>query len=539
MNKLLFLGALFMIAVCCRCTTPVAGGSSQQGNGIVVGSVVAAGGAPAKESRIRIRPMEYLRKPGAINEENGIYDAVTDASGSFFVSGVNPGSYLIEANDGVLSAALIRLTVVAFKDTASAGTMDLKPYARISGVTTISGGQLYVQVKGLERLVKVEHGGAFSIADLPAGTFELVFTDSAAPRAPLSDLSIATRPGSAETVAVPAGWRHACRLRFNTAASGADVTGTATDFPVLVRLNVNNFDFTAARSDGADLRFTGKDSAVVIPFEIERWDSVKKQAEIWVKVDTLYGSDSVQGVMMHWGNPDAGARSGGAEVFDTAAGFQGVWHMSQPGNTMAYDATANRYNGTPSGMNASSLTEGMVGGAQRFDGASGYITLSGTASSRISFPYGSTYTLSAWVYTEVVDSQAHYIISKGNKNYNLNLSSYNFWELYDIQNGVGCESNFTPPHLRQWKYLTGVRNGTDQRLYVDGICMDSTIMITTGVTVRDSTITVQIGKRAESAYGFWNGMIDEVIISNTSRNADWIRLCYMNQKEDDRLVQFR
>jgi hypothetical protein len=38
---------------------------------------------------------------------------------------------------------------------------------------------------------------------------------------------------------------------------------------------------------------------------------------------------------------------------------------------------------------------------------------------------------------------------------------------------------------------------------------------------------------------FFRGSIDEVRISSKARSNDWIRLCYMNQKAEDRLIQFK
>jgi hypothetical protein len=38
---------------------------------------------------------------------------------------------------------------------------------------------------------------------------------------------------------------------------------------------------------------------------------------------------------------------------------------------------------------------------------------------------------------------------------------------------------------------------------------------------------------------YFKGMLDEVRISSGACSADWIRLCYMNQKSDDALVVFK
>jgi hypothetical protein len=38
---------------------------------------------------------------------------------------------------------------------------------------------------------------------------------------------------------------------------------------------------------------------------------------------------------------------------------------------------------------------------------------------------------------------------------------------------------------------------------------------------------------------YFGGKIDEVRVSSTALSADWIKLCYMNQKESDMLVRFK
>ena len=38
---------------------------------------------------------------------------------------------------------------------------------------------------------------------------------------------------------------------------------------------------------------------------------------------------------------------------------------------------------------------------------------------------------------------------------------------------------------------------------------------------------------------YWNGKIDEVRVEKVARSADWIKLCFMNQREDDKLVRFK
>ncbi|HMA63905.1 MAG TPA: DUF2341 domain-containing protein, partial [Chitinispirillaceae bacterium] len=339
--------------------------------------------------------------------------------------------------------------------------------------------------------------------------------------------------GETVTISNPL-WKFSRKLYLNTTANAAAVSGNVTNFPVVIRLTNNNFNFNQAQSHGEDIRFLKPDNTPLV-YEIEQWDSVNGKAEIWVKADTVYGNDSTHYLMMYWGNKDVPDNSSSTMVFDTIDGFQGVWHMGQAGNTAVLDATRNNFNGTPSGMSTTASVNGMIGNALRFDGSSSYIALTGTAGSTLNFPQNGNYTLSAWVYTEVIDGNAHYILSKSNNSYNLDLSTKDLWEIYDVEDGLGLQSVYTQPTSKQWKYLTGVCKGKNMQLYVDGVCMDSTVIIISGVP-HNSGSDVHIGKRADSNYGYWNGMIDEVRLLNVALSPDWIKLCFMNQRADDKLV---
>src|SRR5690606_649485 len=74
------------------------------------------------------------------------------------------------------------------------------------------------------------------------------------------------------------GWGKYKQIAINTKASGANVSGEVTNFPVLVRLTAANAAdiFTgadAALADGADIRFSNADGSAEVPFEIERYDA--------------------------------------------------------------------------------------------------------------------------------------------------------------------------------------------------------------------------------------------------------------------------
>jgi len=175
--------------------------------------------------------------------------------------------------------------------------------------------------------------------------------------------------------------------------------------------------------------------------------------------------------------------------------------------------------------------------------------MKGTAGSTLNFPENGYYTVSAWVYSDTLDDKWHLIVGKSNRQYYLKQqceSTYGNWEFVEYIDKTAWEATVTRVIPRTWKYLTGVREGNRQYLYLDGLLVDGNIKPNTDTDIpRDTSEDVTIGKHlnyidyVDQGYCFYNGIIDEVRISSVSRSADWIKLCFMNQREDDKLVRFK
>ncbi|MCP4707100.1 MAG: DUF2341 domain-containing protein, partial [Planctomycetes bacterium] len=165
------------------------------------------------------------------------------------------------------------------------------------------------------------------------------------------------------------------------------------NFPVLIRLDTTNFDFSEPLSTGYDIRFSKSDIDEHLSFERERWtitasDSI---AEFWVRADTVYGDNSTQYIKMFWGKAGASDASSGSDVFKTDANydFEGVWHLKD-----TEDATSNNNDVTLSAAGEPTVEAGLIGNAMDFDGddylsAGTGPSLNGTVS----------FTYSAWVRT--------------------------------------------------------------------------------------------------------------------------------------------
>src|SRR5580704_3464046 len=76
-------------------------------------------------------------------------------------------------------------------------------------------------------------------------------------------------------------WTLRKKITVDTTAAGvaiADPIGTAA---VLIRLHDGNFQFAAANENGDDLRFVAADDKTLLPYHIEKYDSVLNEAFVW------------------------------------------------------------------------------------------------------------------------------------------------------------------------------------------------------------------------------------------------------------------
>lgn len=338
---------------------------------------------------------------------------------------------------------------------------------------------------------------------------------------------------------------HAATLYINTTASGADVKDNVYNYPLLVELSKENFDFTEARIDGSDLRFTGSGNRS-LPFEIEQWNAETQKAVLWVKVDTIYGNDSSHYVEMHWGEPSTTIPLNSSKVFDTSSGFRGVWHLSEEaagtGTTGLYKDATGRNNGDD--FTSSTDRNGIIGYGHTFDGIDDYIPLNNS----ITNFFKGDGTISLWV--NIRDSGGT-ILSKldTTPKWNIGESCFYFGDGTDTNTSPGV--NGTRPSFvgfhddyaiagesvtpGQWHHLVytwkwnGDSTGTPL-YYIDGV---KVFLSRDSLKVRLNETpgaTARIGQpNNNESYHYFNGSMDELEISSVVRNENWIKLCYQNQ----------
>jgi hypothetical protein len=542
---------LFPLLVFAACATLDPGGSGTETTTGIIGAFVNDQGVPQADVRVLLLPEGY----DPVSDAIALPADTTDSLGRYTFKNIHAGRYTLLAVHLIDGTRTLISGIFTAGDTVKlpVRTLLIPGSVKVSLLAGMNSSTGYLFVPGTTLFTFIGNRTDFAVLDsVPAGNIpEIAYTPMPTTAATAIRYNVPVSSGDTTDVVNPS-WKYARTLILNTSVSGANVTGTVVDFPALIRLSAGNFDFAQTREDGADIRFT-KGDQTPLPYEIERWDPVAGLAELWVRCDTVLGNDASQVIIMYWGNTAAADSSNSTAVFDTAAGFQGVWHFSDDAGGPVGDATGNGYHGVSPDAAWPRIGEGAAGNCRVFNGITDYITMPNTADSKLNFPEDGYHTVSAWVNIDTLDGMQHLIVAKGYEQYFLRFtyfpSNSPLWEFSEFNQNKSWQVCTSTATSRQWTLLTGVRQGNRQLLYCNGVLVDSTGIIypndnfsrntSNDLSIGKFLKTVNVPNFDEDSYCFFKGSIDEVRIIGAAQGPDWVKLCYMNQRTDDRLVEFK
>lgn len=317
-------------------------------------------------------------------------------------------------------------------------------------------------------------------------------------------------------------WTYRTRIQINNAVG----TETLTDFPLLLTLNASNFDFTKAKADGTDLRFTTP-TGTSLSYEIEKWDPASRSGAVWVKVPQIDLGSTAGSVFMYYGNPTA---SDGQNVTDVwSNGYVGVWHLG--GSGTATDSTG-QHPGTVTGSGVST-TAGTIGDACSFAGDGSRITATGTA-----LNIGNDLTITYWMKGAAANQPGTYtrVISKNTDSvtgweYQRNEAGANQFIRIDTSGGNNQLRSVAPNAFDGNWHFIGTSMGTSMGSgtvvgYLDGGSPTTNSYAHGGGFSNTEPLT--IGARVGGGNPF-RGLIDEVRISNGVRSNAWMNAEYRSQ----------
>jgi len=319
-----------------------------------------------------------------------------------------------------------------------------------------------------------------------------------------------------------AGWQHSGSIYILTTPEGANLPASTSEdgFPLLVRLHKDFFDFSQAKANGEDIRFSTS-TGTPLAYQVDEWDAANAAASIWVRIPTIKGN-ARQEIRLYWGKADAVSESSGSAVFNESNGYLSVWHMNDPVKDEV-GTLESKDTGTTS-------ASGIIGKSRHFDVGKGI----NCGEKIATYPVGSSpHSSEAWFRAEKPNAT---VLAWGN----------------EAGQGKVMVQYFSPPHMKiecyfsgadvpggstlatsQWVHVVHAFKNGDSRVYVNGI-LD-------GVSTSQGA-PLAIKSPARMYMGGWYGNyrfvgdIDEVRISKVTRSADWVRLQYENQKPLQALV---
>ncbi len=314
-------------------------------------------------------------------------------------------------------------------------------------------------------------------------------------------------------------------------------TGDIYNFSVFLNVSKEN----SMQSDFDDLRFVSglcSESGELLEHEIDNYTSLN--AYVWVKM--LNFSSGINSICMYYGNSDASQLS----VASWDLNYKLVHHLQEISGTH-YDSTTYGNNGTNVG-NLNQNSNGVVGGADDFDGINDYVNLTPSSTIVSAEPF----TISAWIKTNTAQgaygsegrivnlhrlnsgsvSTAASIYAGGYSGYSTSSVCF-LYATTDAGNHRWMCNETSSYHDGNWHLVSATHNGTTAKLFFDGeeIASENYGFGSMGTT------TARIGSYAGGARTF-NGSIDEVRISDVVRSKDWINQSYWIVKNQENLVSF-
>jgi len=305
----------------------------------------------------------------------------------------------------------------------------------------------------------------------------------------------------------------------------------------------NNLPLDIIFTSGTDCN---SDGGALLDFHHEKYSSTTGELVSWIEVTDI-SSTTDKYFLMYYGNSVATDQSNEAGTYNSL--YSGVWHLAEDpsittdgscggGTAEVCDATSASNDGDSNGaMTSSDKVAGRIGGAIDFDGANDFIEVANNYSL-------ATPMMSAWFksnepsgedarplskFASITDGWSAYLETPAGV-----LTQYIYNDIDDA--GVYLYPTTISQGAGQWYHVSlGIDANLKNLLYIDGVLVGNTDSSTGSW---DSFIgNFFMGQRGD-ATSFFQGVLDEVRIYNTTLHAMDILTNYNNEKNAGAFLTF-
>ena len=320
-------------------------------------------------------------------------------------------------------------------------------------------------------------------------------------------------------------WPDRKKIVLDTSASGVPIADNLAQVPIVVRLHSGNFSYSLdTKSDGSDLRFVASDDKTPLKHHIEQYSQVSGLAIIWVQVPTVLADTPDAHIWMYYGNQAAQAAYDRAGTYDVAT--VAVYHFDEftglPRDSSAY---ANH----PAAGSARLGQPGLIDNAAAFDLSASLKTL---ANQTLESSPNKGFTVSAWLKLTKPQELGR-VLSLGSEGsgFFLEINKNNVVARIAAANQETTVQTVVPLAVDRWHHVA-VSLGAKLKLFVDGE------LVGEAPKPSPSELAGDLILGATGASNGFTGLLDELMICNVERSADWLRLLAKGQGPDGKLVVY-
>lgn len=307
-------------------------------------------------------------------------------------------------------------------------------------------------------------------------------------------------------------WLSGYSYRKKLTIDSTKVAGSLSNFPIVVSI-IDDTDLgTKALATGYDINFTLHNGTTPLPYERISFSIAGGvcNALFFVQVPSLDNEN----IYLYYGKADATDIQNITGVWDD--NYKGVWHLEESGTGAAgdyKDSTTSAYNSINT-ADQPTQTTGKLGYGQSLNGSSSYISLGDTK-----YILQNSFTVEWW--------------SSGT---GCVLGSYAGNKVFVSATGFGIFGEFPAGSWRNYSFKPTVFNSALLNHFA--IVFDGTLLTgyLNGSQVSQIAVdaTTKIYLWLVGLSGYWgddhfNGVIDELRISDTNRSSSWISTSYNTQ----------
>jgi len=297
------------------------------------------------------------------------------------------------------------------------------------------------------------------------------------------------------------------------------VPSTQIDFPFLLN-EISNSDFNVMNSNGDDVRFVSVNGVTVFDVEIEEADNSSGDLIAWAKIPSI--SDVTQ-FYVYYNNPSASSAGTSTGVWSN---YKAVYHLNQSvlGANSTIDSTGNNNDGTPQNLLIGDLqATGKIDGGINFPGVDEEIDVVNNGSLNIV----NDITLEAWIKVPIATGGCMFQRSTGSAGYRFVIFDLRvFLVLFTTPTGGVSSGGATDVNDDTFHHVLARRNSSgDLEIFLDGV-KDNAVTPNRTEPIADSATLASIGG---DHFGFFNGILDEVRVTNIALSNDFITTQFNNQ----------